>query len=177
MLRLRHAPLFAALALLVLTGCRTYGDGYDIKPKTYRALQSAVESFEDELSRAEADLQMLRGVADDADTLRALADRYEELIGEHNSLLETQRERVDRLSAKAGYRSLHTAYGATVTEQRMQKQKYRRTLTRIRATVQGPAVAQPPSPDKLRRYMIRPVNFPESDRTKALTMREALSGR
>lgn len=88
MLRLRSVPLFAALALLVLTGCRTYGDGYDIKPKTYRALQSAVESFEDELSRAEADLQMLRGAADDADTLRVLADRYEELIGEHNSLLD-----------------------------------------------------------------------------------------
>jgi len=176
MLQLRYAPLLVALLGIVLSGCRTYG-GYDTKPKTYQALQTAVQSFEEEMGRAEADLQMLRAAAEEADTLHALAEQYETLLSEHQALLEDQRQRLNQLSASASYRALHTAYGATVTEQRMQQQKYRRATKRVRATVQGPAVAQAPAPDKLRKYMIRPVNFPRLQDRPSLTMAQALQGR
>jgi hypothetical protein len=177
MLRLRHTLLVFALAGLLLTGCRTYGDDYGTTPKTHAALQTAVSSFEADLRRAEADLQRLQDATGELDTLRALADAYAELVERHESLLETHRARASRLSAEAGYRSLHTAYGATVTEQRMQEKRYRQATQRVRAVVQGLASAQPSAEEGPRRYMIRPMNFPEADGKQELTMQEALNGR
>jgi hypothetical protein len=177
MLRLRYTPLVFALAGLLLTGCRTYGDDYGTTPKTHAALQAAVSSFEEDLRRAEADLQRLREAADQADTLRALANAYADLVEQHASLLQTQRARAGRLSAEAGYRRLHTAYGATVTEQRMQEKRYRRAVRRVRAVVQDSASVPTSGEEAPRRYMIRPMNFPETDGTGDLTMPEALRGR
>jgi len=55
MLRTHCFPLYVALVgLLLFSGCRTYG-GYDTKPKTYAALQKAVQSFETELTRSKTD--------------------------------------------------------------------------------------------------------------------------
>jgi len=177
MLRLCHTSLVFALAGLLLTGCRTYGDDYGTTPKTHAALQGAVSSFEEDLRRAEADLQRLQEAADQVDTLRVLADAYADLVERHRSLLQTQRTRARRFSAEAGYRSLHTAYGATVTEQRMQEKRYRQAVQRVRAVVQGSASVQASAQEAPRRYMIRPMNFPEADGKRELTMRAALSGR
>lgn len=174
MLRSRQFLLFLVALGLVLGGCRTYG-GYDTKPKTYQAMQKAVQSFEDEATRAENDLQELQEAAERADTLQVFAENFQGLLDEHQSLLETQRQRIERLSPSSTYRNLQSAYGATVTEQRMMQQKYRRILRRIQTTVQG-VTTQASRPKTDRRYTIRPVGFPSLRNSEDLTMDQALRG-
>lgn len=162
------------VGLLVLGGCRTYG-GYDTKPKTYQALERSVNSFSDELDRARTEFRALEEAAAASDSLQALAEEYQALLAEHESLLNKQRSRVERLSPGSGYRTLHSAYGATVTEQRMMGQKYRRVTRTVRATVQG-ADAEQAGSDGERRYTIRPVGFPSVEEEGRLTMKQALQG-
>lgn len=175
MLRSQFFLLLFAVAGLILGGCRTYGDEYDTKPKTYQAMQNAVETFADEFDRAETDLQKLEAAASKADTLQPMAAQFESLLEEHESLLQTQRGRIERLSPTSTYRNLHSAYGATVTEQRMMKRKYQRVLQTVYATVQDTTVpASRPKTD--RQYTIRPLGFPTSEGEPELTMTQALRG-
>lgn len=170
----RSLLLFVVVGGLVLGGCRTYG-GYDTESKTYEAMQKAVQSFEDELSRAQADLRKLENAGMEADTLQSLANQFHDLIAEHKSLLETQHKRIERLSADAAYRALHRAYGATVTEQRMMQQKYQRAIKNVQAVVQGTS-AQTSVPKTERQYTIRPIGFPKQNEKGPLTMERALRG-
>jgi hypothetical protein len=175
MLQTHRFPLYVALAgLLLFSGCRTYG-GYDTKPKTYAAMKKAVQSFEKEFTRSKSDFQKLKSAAEKADTLRPLTSQYQDLLDEHESLLEKQSDRVERLSENSSYRNLHAAYGATVTEQRLMKQKYQRVIRTVRTTVRGtPARASRPKTD--RQYTIRPIGFPSSDDRKPISMEQALRG-
>jgi hypothetical protein len=172
----RHSvPLFVLVTLLVLSGCRTYG-GDGTEAKNFEAMQNAVQSFEDELSRAQADLHTLEEAAATSDTLEALAHRFQEHVDEHEELLATQEERIDRLSPDASYRTLQRAYGATVTEQQMMEQKYQRVVRTVQATVQDGDV-ETASSASTRRYTINPVNFPDAETDAELTMEGALQGR
>jgi uncharacterized protein YukE len=175
MLRSQSVLFLFAVAGLILGGCRTYGDEYDTKPKTYRAMQKAVETFADALDRAETDLQTLEAAASKADTLQPMAEHFESLHEEHDSLLQTQRDRIERLSPTSTYRNLHSAYGATVTEQRMMRQKYQRVLRTVYATVQDTTV-QASRPKTDRQYTVRPLGFPTSESEPELTMTQALRG-
>lgn len=170
----RSLLFFAVAGLVVLSGCRTYG-GYDAGPKTFEAMQRTVRSFEDELDRAEADLQKLEKAAPKADTLQVLGHRFRELVEEHESLLDTQHRRVERLSPDATYRTLHQAYGATITEQRLIRQRYQRLITEVRTVVQG-SVDRAPKRTGTRQYTVRPVGFPEQKPEQDLTIEEALRG-
>lgn len=174
MLRSRHSVLLVAFVGLLLSGCRIYG-GYDTEPKTYQAMQKAVQTFEDEISRAEADLQKLKTAAANADTLQSLAQQFHAVLEEHKSLLQKQRVRVEQLSPDASYRNLHAAYGATVTEQRLVQQNYQRVIRSVQAIGRGTA---PPTlrPETDRRYTVRPIGFPTPINEKHLTMEQALRG-
>ena len=175
MLRSQFFPLLFAVVGLLLGGCRTYGDKYDTKPKTYQALQNAVQTFENELDRAETDLKTLEAAASKADTLQPMAEHFEGLHEEHDSLLQTQRDRIERLSPTSTYRNLHSAYGATVTEQRIMRQKYQRVLRTVYATVQDTTV-QASRPKTDRQYTVRPLGFPTPEGEPELTMTQALRG-
>ena len=174
MLHPRHALLCLAVLGLALSGCRTYG-GYDSKPKTYRAIQKAVQTFGEEVDQAERDLRMLETAAVEIDTLQALAAQYRDLIDEHESLLQEQQDRVERLSPTSTYRNLHAAYGATVTEQRMMQQKYQRVTRTVQAVVQE-APVQEARVKGDRRYTVRPIGFPPAEEKEQLTMGQALRG-
>lgn len=174
MLQAHRSVLYAALAgLLILSGCRTYG-GYDTKPKIYEAMQKAVQSFEAKLEPTKADLQTLEQAATEADTLQSLAEEFQALVNEHESLLEAQRGRVERLGPDATYRNLHQAYGATVTEQRMMERKYQRAIRTVHATVQDTVVQASSETD--RRYTVRPIGFPDLEDEPQLSMEQALRG-
>jgi len=134
-----------------------------------------VNSFADEFNRAEADARALEDAAASSDTLQGLAEEYQALLAEHESLLATQRGRIERLSPSSGYRALHTAYGATVTEQQMMEQKYRRVTRAVRTTVQA-AGTDPAATNRERRYTIRPIGFPSVKDEGRLTMQQALRG-
>lgn len=175
MIPLRHAlASFFFAALLVLGGCRSYG-GFDTKPETYEAMQAAVQSFADDLKRAQSDLRRLEEAAAQADTLQSLADRFADLVAKHESLLEHQRHRIDALSPEASYRTLHEAYGTMISEKRRLDGQYQRTIRNVYAAVQGEAVVRSSSA-KGAQYMIEPVGFPRSSSGQSLTMAQALQG-
>lgn len=172
MLRVDRFVLSLALVGLLVSGCRTYG-GYDSKPKMYQAMQRSVEAFADELSRAEADFRTLADAAEESDSLQSLVDDYQAALDKHESFLELQRRRVERLSASSDYRSLHRGFGTTVTEQLMVEQKYQRVIRAVRTVVQGPRPESAVSKAE-RQYTIRPVNFPSLRDEGRLSMEQAL---
>lgn len=167
--------MVAAAGVLLLSGCRTYG-GYDAEPKTYEAMQKTVQSFEGELDRAEADLRRLKEAASETDTLQSLAEQFRGLVDEHTSLLDAQHRRIERLSPDASYRTLHQAYGATITEQRVMRRKYQRAIRQVRAVVQDSASARTPMQTVERQYTARPIGFPKQNAEATPTMEQALRG-
>lgn len=167
---------FVLAGFVLLSGCRMYGNGkYGTETKTYQSLQMAVDSFEKELNRATSDLHQLEDAAAQVEGLGGLAEQYHTFIEEHKSLLETQRERLERLSADSNYRNLHNAFGATVTEQRMMRQKYHRVIRSVSMTVQGQPLTTVRT-GQTRQYTIRPIGFPTQRAQRALTMEQALRG-
>ena len=137
-------------------------------------MQKAVQSFEEEITRAETDLRKLESAAADIDALRPLVEQFQGLLDKHESFLQAQRDRVERLSPSSTYRNLQTAHGATVTEQQMMQQKYQRLTRAVRTTVQNTTV-QASRPQIDRRYTVRPIGFPPSEE-KQLSMEQALRG-
>lgn len=170
----RLAFAIVLIGLMVLGGCRTYG-GYGTEAKTYEAMQRSVDSFTNELNRAQAELRTLKDVAEKADTLQSFVNEFRALVDEHESLLHAQRQRFQRLTSDSGYRTLHHAYGATVTEQRMMQQKYQRVTQAVQAIVQGGG-GRGVELETGRRYTIRPVGFPTSPSERSLTLNQALQG-
>lgn len=176
MSRSRYYFVFVvALTIVIASGCRTYG-GYGVQEKTYEAMQTTVQSFESELERVEADLRRLKEAADEKDGLTPLVRRYSDLVHEHETLLHTQRRRVERLSPESDPRSLRTAYGATVTERRMLEQQYQRVIRKVQGVVQtngsmisGRSVAKS-------NYSVTPTGFPREQRSDHPTMEQALRG-
>lgn len=162
------------VGLLVLTGCRTYGnEKYETGPKTYEAIQTTVQQMEQDLGRAQSDLRRLEAAAEANDTLRALAARYQSFVASHEAALDGHREQAERLTAESSYRTLHRVYGAMVTDRRILDRQYQRTVRKVWATVRDTTIprkrAQDPS-----RYVITPVNFPRVGQRGPLTMAEAL---
>lgn len=168
-------PVLVLAALLIFTGCRTYGDqGYESGPKTYSAIQQTVQQMEEELNRAESDLRRLRSAAASVDTLEGLADRYESLVESHAATLAEHRQQADRLSAESAYRSLSRIYGAMATDRRLLRLQYERTTRKVWATVRDSTM--PRTPRRLESsYSITPVQYPRPDRPD-LSMAEALDG-
>lgn len=170
---------FALLALagvLVLTGCRTYGDqGYGSEAKTYAAIQQIIQQLEQELGRAESDLRRLESAAESRDTLQAFVDRYRTLVESHKALLAIHREQADRFTEESSSRALNRYYGAMITDRRLLQRQYERTVRAVGAAIEGGAIAYEPI---LRQsnYSITPVRYPHPEVQRAISMTEALQG-
>jgi type IV pilus biogenesis protein CpaD/CtpE len=167
--------LLLVTALLVLAGCRTYGDeGYESGPKTYSAIQQTVQQTEQDLNRAESDLRRLQSAAASADTLEGLADRYQSLVESHATTLAAHREQAERLSAESAYRTLNRVYGAMVTDRRLLRLQYERTTRKVWATVRDSTMPRAPR-RSTSDYSITPVQYPRPERPD-ISMAEALRG-
>jgi hypothetical protein len=165
---------FVIAAVLVFTGCRTYGnDKYDSGPKTYQAMQQAVQQMEQELGRAQSDLRRLEEAAAARDTLRPIAARYRSYVESHEAALAGHRAQAERLAAGSSYRTLHRIYGAMVTDRRLLATKYRRAVRTVWATVRDTTLSPKRASDPSR-YVITPVNFPRVGQRGAITMADAL---
>lgn len=171
----RSFPIIALIGLLILGGCRTYGnEKYETGPKTYEALQKTMTQLEQELGRAQSDLQRLESAAKAHPELQPMAERYRSYVASHEAALEGHREQAERLSTGSAYRTLHRAYGALVTDQRLLRKQYQRTTQEVWATVRDTAIPRKPTRDRSR-YVNTPVNFPRvRDRKQGATMAEAL---
>jgi len=169
----RLSPLVLFAGVLMLVGCRTYGDrGYESGPKTYRAMQQTVQQMEQGLSRAQSDLRRLQSAAASADTLDGLVDRYRGLVESHETTLEQHRAQAEELTGESAYRTLHRTYGAMITDQRLLRRQYERTTHKVWATVRDTTL--PKAPTRLESsYSITPVQYPRPQRPE-ISMAEAL---
>jgi uncharacterized protein YPO0396 len=170
---IRVLPLVLA-GVLVLTGCRTYGnEKYETGPKTYQSIQETVEQMEQDLGRARADLRRLESAAETMAALEPLATRYQSYVQSHEAALAGHRDQAERLSPESSYRSLHRIYGAMITDRRLLDTKYDRVVRTVWAMVRDTTIprkrAQDPS-----RYVITPVNFPRVRQRGDITMADAL---
>lgn len=169
-----HFLVFAGLsALVLLAGCRTYG-GRGTEAQTYEEMGAAVEELEADLGPAQSDLQQLRAAVEQDSSLAPLAERYNELVQLHESMISAQRQRVDTLSAEASYRTLHRSYGAMITDQKLLRTQYTRTVRQVYAAVRdttdpGPVVRSPST------YTTTPVDYPDPRRRAEVAMSEALA--
>lgn len=168
--------LFALAAVLILSGCRTYGDqGYGSEAKTYAAIQQTVQQLEQELGPAQSDLRRLESVVESRDTLQALVDRYRALVESHKALLAIHREQADRLTEESSSRRLSRYYGAMITDRRLLQHQYERATRAVGAAIEGRSVAYEPI-IRQSTYNINPVQYPIPDRLRPMSMAEALQG-
>lgn len=169
-----HSFLFVGLsALVLLAGCRTYG-GRGTEAQTYEEMGAAVEELEADFGAAQSNLEQLRAAAEQDSSLLSLAERYQDLVQLHESMIAAQRDRVDTLSADAAYRTLHRAYGAMITDQKLLRTQYTRTVRQVYAAVRdttapGPTVRSPSS------YTITPLDYPDPREQGEVTLSEALA--
>lgn len=174
MTRFRFLPVAVCAGLLILAGCRTYGnDKYETGPKTYAALQQTVQQLEQELGRAKSDLRRLESAAETHAKLKPLAERYRSYVESHEAALKGHRDQAEQLSANSAYRTLHRSYGALVTDRRLLEKQYRRTVRAVWAAARDTTIPRRPAQDPSR-YVIRPVNFPRVGGRGPITMAEAL---
>lgn len=169
----RLLPLLPVLALMVLSGCRTYG-GYGSEAAMYNQLEQGTQQYEDALERARADAEQLQAAADTNDALAPLAERLQNAIATHEERLAHHEEKVRDLSADAGYRDLHVAYGALTTDMRMTRTHYTRIVQKVAATVSGEPVDE--SVRLQSTYYTAPVDYAQLENRRPLTMRQALQG-
>lgn len=169
---IRSIVLVPVLALLVLTGCRTYG-GRDTEAKTYQQMQQAVRQFSDDLGRAEADLQSLESAAESNAALQPFAERFASVVERHEDTLAEHQSKVDALTASSGYRDLHRAYGAIITDQRLIGKLYNRVVDNVHATVRGIPLAQTDSLGPSY-YQVEPLEYDRIRNAERLTMDQAL---
>jgi len=167
--------LFFALAgVVLLSGCRTYGnEKHETGPKTYQAIQETVEQMEQDLGRVQADLRRLESAAETNVALKPLANRYQSYVQSHEDAIAGHREQAERLTPQSSYRTLHRTYGAMITDRRLLETKYERAVRAVWATVRETTIprkrAQDPS-----RYVVTPVNFPRVRQRGPITMADAL---
>ncbi|MFO8098841.1 MAG: hypothetical protein R6T83_04375 [Salinibacter sp.] len=133
-----------------------------------------MEELEADLEQAQNDLRQLRAAAEQAPSLSPLAERYQNLVQLHESMISAQQERADTLSADTGYRTLHRTYGAMITDQTTLQTQYTRTLRQIYAatrdtTAPGPAVRDQST------YTTTPVDYPAPQGQDEMSMAEALA--
>jgi hypothetical protein len=175
-MRIPHSFLVLTVAvLLMLTGCRTYGDsGYESGPKIYGQMQQTLRQGDQDLARAQADLRRLEAAADTMPELEPMVERYRDAVTRHQQVLTEHRELVESLSASSSYRSLHRAYGGMTTDERMLRKIYDRTTRRVYAAVHGTEVDAGDGPNEST-YYTNPVDLQRQENLRnRLTMQQAL---
>ena len=118
----RTLPVF--FAVLLLTGCRTYG-GYDTEPATYDQIVDINAQFQQDLERAKGELAVLTRAASSDSELGEAVENLEELVARHEELIAYHAEITAALDVKTGalgrlstsYRDLNRTLGAIAAEQ------------------------------------------------------------
>jgi len=171
--RSRLFRLATLLLLVVLvTGCRTYG-GYGTEEELQNQISDAVDEFEKDLARSEADLAVLERAAENQSSLDVMVDRFESDIAAHKEMLASHRTIAQNLEGSSSYRDLHRGYGTITTEQRMMRNTYNRTVRNIRSVAIGEPVEATPLPNESF-YYVEPVAYARLENPKRVTMKEAL---
>lgn len=120
-----------AACILLLTGCRTYGD-YGSEEKTVVQIQHINEQFARALERAENDAAIVAEAAQSSPELGPLAADYAVAVAEHARLVELHRSQLaDLLDGYSGYRARSRHLGSVITDQRSIRNRYREMSRRV----------------------------------------------
>lgn len=116
-------------ALVLLTGCRTYGS-YDSTNLTLTEIEAANQLFEGELSRAQAELATLQQAASQNPMLADVAEAYAGAVALHEDMLAQHQAYAEEASEhRRNYRVQHRTFGAISAEQMIVKERYYRALS------------------------------------------------
>ena len=126
------------IALVVLTGCRTYGD-YGSEEATYAQIEKINTQFADDLDKARAEKAGLDRVVSQLSDLRGVDEEYAELLEKHESMIAHHAELTGHLKVKKGmlgrlttsYRDLNRALGYIAAEQEAMKADYDTFVRRL----------------------------------------------
>ena len=132
-MRLNTALLLAA-ALMLVTGCRTYG-GYGSEEATYNEIQEAAQRYADRVERLAGDYQALTEASAQDAELAAYALRMADIIEHAEATLAFHLHRAETLEEGDSYRELSRALGAMISEQQILEDRY--------ADLVGDIVGQP----------------------------------
>ena len=179
--------------LLLLTGCRTYGDKYGNEEATLNQIGEANEQFADDLARARTNLAALRRAAESDSRLEALAEQYAELLVAHEALLAVHIEQAAELDAGdsiwdqtiggwlggGDYRPIHRTYGAIISEEQIMRDRYGELLANAlvatgRDSLEAPWTLEP-YPEG--RYYIVPPQYERIRNLGAYSSMERATGR
>ena len=192
-----RATVAVVAAAVLLSGCRTYGR-YDAQEKMLPEMRQSVQLFASDLERARADLDLLRQAAQSDSALRVVAEEYDRAVERHEEILDENQQLVDRFEENLpDYRRMHRTLGATLSEHRAARNRYRSLLKAVRY----PSVTQrmAPGADSARaqrralpdslpqardeaytegRYFVAPIFYERLQSTTGeMTMRQALAER
>ncbi len=149
-------------ALLLLTGCRTYG-GYGTVEANNVQLSAEVAEFSASLAQAETQYEQLRSAA----------NLDQGLVDEYLRTLEAHRAMSSRVSGEIAandrfrYRAASRKLGAMITQSRQFHNRYQQIL---RAMVGDDSIAEP---TRIARYQAVPPTFIRST-DRALTAAEVI---
>lgn len=163
------------LAVVVLTGCRSYGE-HGSQEVMYDQMQLAVDQFESDLNRARADLDLLLDAAEEEEALQAFVEAYRRALERHENHLEEHQRAIERYDGSSSHRDLRRNYGAIITEQRMVRNRYDRLHEQIQFTRLVVEEEDAPLALDRSRYALVPSFYDRTGQPDPPTMREALGG-
>lgn len=117
--------------LLVLSGCRTYGQ-YDNTALMLQELKTANERFAEQLQQARADIDLLRDAAAENEALSPYVAEFEAAVSTHERMLEEHQALQADAEMKANdYRVVHRNFGAIVTDHSGMRDQYVRIIRAV----------------------------------------------
>lgn len=131
-----NKQLFSSLSVLlivvILSGCRTYGD-YGTEQASFDQIEAANQQFAQDLERARGELETLKSAAGRDADLRNAVTQYEALLAKHEEMSMAHKELAAGLEVKTGpiarlgnsYRDLNRALGNVAAEQLQMENHYR----------------------------------------------------
>lgn len=123
----RRLFLFSVLAVLLCSGCRTYG-GYGSEEVLYNEIQRLAGQLEKEVEDVRSDLALLEGASTDSPFLGLVANQLARILEINEAFLAEHEEALARLSPGSSHRSLYRTYGAMVSSRQILQNQIRRLL-------------------------------------------------
>ena len=127
-----HRFLLLGLAVVLMAGCRTYGNEYGREDALLRQIQQTHEQFSQSLTRAQADLRELERLGEAGTMLSPAVAAFEAVLADHEAIAHRHDELVEEAAENDGdYRFLHNTYGALVAEHRLIEDRYERIYAHL----------------------------------------------
>ena len=142
----RWSPRLALTGLavvLMLSGCRTYGDDFNRHAHMLSAMETANERFADQLAQAQSDLDRLRQAATDNAALEPYLERFTAAVATHEEKLSEHQGFEEQAAARSGdHRVLRRNLGAIVTDHSGMRDQYVRLIRAVDFEVNPERAAQ-----------------------------------